>query len=663
MRAGWVVLLLLAFGGPAQAQEKWTQVPNTMTDARWAPAACVLPGGKEALVVGGYSYLRKRCVASADRFDETRGVFVPCKSRLAYPRDFAQANVLPDGTVLITGGFNDALASLDIAEIYDPKTDRFTLARGRMDYARELFQATTLADGRVLLTGGLDLWIGHTTNTAEIYDPATGQFALTEGSMADDRFGHAACRLADGQVLVVGGTSWTIGHADKVLASAEIFDPATGRFTRAGDMAVGRDRPTATLLPDSRVLVAGGQGPGGQAIDFAEIFDPASGKFTTVASPQGPPRMAHGASTLPNGDVVLAGGWSAPAKASTASAVLFDPDSQTFSPLPDLPFAALDSGQVSFPDGETLVAGGKNVVRNKATSLALGAVLEPSSAGADSGQGSIVAPGSRLTRLAGGYAFTEGPACDDRGDVYFTDQPNDRIMKWNARTGEISTFLSPCGRANGLCFDSHGALWACADEHNQLWRIDPDGRATAVATQYKGKLLNGPNDVWVRPNGGVYITDPYYPRPYWKRGPKEQPCEGVYYLPPNSEKLTLVISDMNKPNGIIGTLDGKTLYVSDIGAGQTFAYDIQSDGSLAHKRLFCPMGSDGMTIDSAGDIYCCGHGVTVFDRTGRQILQIPIAENWTGNVCFGGKDRHTLFITASTSVYTLKMAVHGVGSQ
>lgn len=377
---GWGAILALALTlslpYPANAQQKWTLVPNHVTDARWAPTACVLQDGRKALIAGGYSYSRKRCVASADVFDEAKGVFIACRGRLNYPRDFSQANVLPDGTVLISGGFNDALGSLDIAEIYDPKTDTFRLAKGRMDYARELFQAITLADGRVLLTGGLDLWARGTTDTAEIYDPATEEFALTKGVMANDRFGHAACRLADGRVLVAGGTSWAIGNASHVLASAEIYDPATDRFTRTkGDMEVARDRPTATLLPDGKVLIAGGQGPNGQSIDFSELFDPATGEFTRIVSPKGVPRMAHGASQLPNGDVVLAGGWCSPAKETTPTAVLFHAGALTFTPLPDLPFSSHDAAQVTFPDGETLVAGGKHVVGKAATSLDTGAVL------------------------------------------------------------------------------------------------------------------------------------------------------------------------------------------------------------------------------------------------------------------------------------------------
>ena len=173
---------------------------------------------------------------------------------------------------------------------------------------------------------------------------------------------------------------------------------------------------------------------------------------------------------------------------------------------------------------------------------------------------------------------------------------------------------------------------------------------------YQGKLLNGPNDVWVRPDGGLYFTDPFYKRPYWKRGPKEQDGERVYYLAPDHKTLTRVIDDLKQPNGIIGTPDGKTLYVADIGAGKTYAYDIQPDGTLADKRLFCELGSDGMTIDSEGNVYLTGKGVTVFDPTGKQIEHIDVPEPWTANVCFGGKDRQTLFITASKGLYAIAHA-------
>lgn len=274
----------------------------------------------------------------------------------------------------------------------------------------------------------------------------------------------------------------------------------------------------------------------------------------------------------------------------------------------------------------------------------------------------IIAPGAALQKLADGFAFTEGPASDAHGNVFFTDQPNDKILKWSV-DGKLSTFLSPAGRSNGMCFDAHGDLWACADAKNELWRITPAGKVTVFVTHYNGKLLDGPNDVWVRPDGGLYFSDPFYKRDYWTRGPAEQDTQGVYYLAPDHKTLTRVVADMKQPNGLVGTPDGKTLYIADIGAGQTFAYDITADGTLTHKRLFCSMGSDGMTLDTDGNVYLSGHGVTAFDKTGQQIAHIPVPEDWTGNICFGGSDHKTLFITASKGLYALKMRVKGAGSE
>jgi gluconolactonase len=273
----------------------------------------------------------------------------------------------------------------------------------------------------------------------------------------------------------------------------------------------------------------------------------------------------------------------------------------------------------------------------------------------------IIAPGATLQKLAGDFSFTEGPASDSAGNVFFTDQPNDRILKWSI-DGKLSTFMQPCGRANGLCFDPQGNLWACADEKNEMWSISPAGKATVIVKDYQGKLLNGPNDLWLRPGGGLYFTDPHYKRPYWKRGPKEMD-ECVYFLAPDHKTLTRVIDDLKQPNGIIGTPDGKLLYVADIGASKTYRYAIQPDASLKEKTLFCELGSDGMTIDGEGHIYLTGKGVSVFDPAGKKIEQIDVAEPWTANVCFGGKDRQTLFITASKGLYSMRMKVHGVDSQ
>lgn len=274
---------------------------------------------------------------------------------------------------------------------------------------------------------------------------------------------------------------------------------------------------------------------------------------------------------------------------------------------------------------------------------------------------SIVAKGAKVETLGEGYSFTEGPAADAEGNVYFTDQPNNKIVRWSASTGEVSVFSDDAGRSNGLYFDAKGNLIAAADSANQLWAFDKAGKPTVLVKDYEGKLLNGPNDIWIAPNGGMYITDPLYKRDYWTRDPKmQQEGQHLYYLSPDRSRFSVVDDNLKQPNGIIGTPDGKKLYVADIGDGKTYVYDIGENGSLSNRKLFAPMGSDGMTIDNQGNIYLTGHGVTVFSKDGEQIAHIPIDENWTANVTFGGKDRRTLFITAMDAVYGLKMKVRGV---
>jgi gluconolactonase len=272
----------------------------------------------------------------------------------------------------------------------------------------------------------------------------------------------------------------------------------------------------------------------------------------------------------------------------------------------------------------------------------------------------LVAAGATLQKLAGQFAFTEGPAADAEGNVYFTDQPNNRIVRWDGSDGSVVDWLQPAGRANGTCFDARGNLLACADEKNELWSIAPDKTVTVLLRNFDGKLFNGPNDLWIHPAGGLYFTDPLYRRPYWQRDPAmQQDGQHVYYLPAGSTKPIRVVEDLQQPNGIVGTPDGQTLYVADIGAGRTYAYAIQPDGGLASKRLFCQLGSDGMTLDDRGNVYLTGRGVTVFNPAGQQIAQIPVPERWTANVTFGGADRDLLFITASQGIYGLRMRVRG----
>lgn len=272
---------------------------------------------------------------------------------------------------------------------------------------------------------------------------------------------------------------------------------------------------------------------------------------------------------------------------------------------------------------------------------------------------SIMAKGTKLKLISNQFSFTEGPSVDQKGNVFFTDQPNNKIWEYSV-DGKLSVFMDSCGRSNGTYFDHQGNLIACADRHDQLWSISPDKKVTVLVNNFEGHRLNGPNDLWIDPKGGIYFTDPYYQRPYWKRTKKDIQQERVYYLTPDKKHVIIVANNLVQPNGIIGTPDGKKLYVADIGASKTYVYSINSDGMLANQTLFAKMGSDGMTIDNKGNIYVTGNGVTVFDKTGKQIAHIPVDQKWTANITFGGRKRHTLFITASHGLYSLKMKVKGV---
>lgn len=318
-----------------------------------------------------------------------------------------------------------------------------------------------------------------------------------------------------------------------------------------------------------------------------------------------------------------------------------------------------------------------------------------------------VAPGATVHCIAilptepytvGGRPFTEGTTCAPNGDVYFIEQNSDKIMHWDVRRGRLSVFMHPCGYSNGMCFDRRGNLIACADERNELWCIsltrtetipypqplnpavgDPARPAritlpyhTVLVRDYDGRLLDGPNDVWVRPDGGMYLTDPYYPRQWWTPGREpEQPLQTVYFLSPDRRTLKRVLDRFDspgggngKPNGISGTPDGKTLYVSDIDGQRTWSYAVHQDGSLTDARIVCEFGSDGMTLDDRGNLYMSvGHvqptGVTVVStQTGRQIgfIRVPQAP---ANMCFGGPDRSTLYICARTGFYSIPTLVRG----
>jgi gluconolactonase len=255
---------------------------------------------------------------------------------------------------------------------------------------------------------------------------------------------------------------------------------------------------------------------------------------------------------------------------------------------------------------------------------------------------------SKVQKLAGDFQFTEGPAADKEGNIYFTDIPNRRIHKWSV-DGKLSTFMENSDGANGLFFDNNGNLIACAGGTGKLVSIDPQGKSTVLADKYEGNPFNSLNDLWIDPKGGIYFTDPRY----GNRENLPQDGEHVYYLSADRKGLIRVIDDMVRPNGVIGTPDGKILYVADHGAGKTWAYNINPDGSLVDKQLFADQGSDGMTLDENDNLYLTAKAVTVYNPSGTLLKTIEVPEA-PANVCFG-KNKKTLFITARTSLYSIDM--------
>lgn len=276
-------------------------------------------------------------------------------------------------------------------------------------------------------------------------------------------------------------------------------------------------------------------------------------------------------------------------------------------------------------------------------------------------QQQVTAPNAELKLVGDGFKFTEGPTADSDGNVLFTDQPNDQIVHFDFATGKTSTWLKPCGRSNGLYFVAPDRLIACADEKNELWMINVETKKRSVLQRdVDGRRFGGPNDCWVDSNGSIYFTDPLYNRPYWaKKLPKDHP-RGVYRVS-HRGTLTQVADDLRQPNGIIGSVKDRLLYISDINAGKTYRYRIEATGQLSDKQLFCESGSDGMTMDEKGNVYLTnGKGVTVFDPDGKLIQTIPVPRGWTANVTFAGPDNRHLFITAGDAVFVIETKVKGV---
>lgn len=248
-----------------------------------------------------------------------------------------------------------------------------------------------------------------------------------------------------------------------------------------------------------------------------------------------------------------------------------------------------------------------------------------------------------------------------QGNVYFTDQPNDRIVRIGV-DGTVSDFLKPAGRSNGMFFAPDGKLIACADGNTEMWEIDTQtGSHRVLFSTYQNSRFNGPNDVWVHPSGTLYFTDPFYKRPWWQHSEQPQPTRAIYAADRDGANVRLLDDQFKTPNGIVGDAARGLLFVADIGDSKTYVYTIADDGTLANRKLFCSEGSDGMTLDRDGNLYLTGKaGVTVYDSAGQKREVIAVPRGWTANVCFGGKDHDTLFITASDAVFTIQTTTRGL---
>ena len=274
---------------------------------------------------------------------------------------------------------------------------------------------------------------------------------------------------------------------------------------------------------------------------------------------------------------------------------------------------------------------------------------------------SLIAPGAAVTKLADGFGFTEGPTANSKGDVFFVDDPRCKIHRWCITEKKVFTFIEESAHANGMYFDKNDNLYVCEGGTGSVVMYTPDGTRTVIANKFGARHFNKPNDLWIDPKGGIYFTDPQYGNNFHV----VQDGQHVYYILPDRSKVIRVIETgegkgFEKPNGVIGTSDGKLLYVADIEGRMIYRYNIQEDGTLTDQHPFAPVQTDGMTIDEKGNVYMAGgNAVTVYSPEGNQIERIEVPERWVANVCFGGTDFNTLFITASSGFYAVEMSVKG----
>lgn len=298
-----------------------------------------------------------------------------------------------------------------------------------------------------------------------------------------------------------------------------------------------------------------------------------------------------------------------------------------------------------------------------ATLLALLAVAAPLQA-ADQSPIPGVGPVSKPVKVFTDFKFTEGPAFDLQGNLYFTDIPENRIHKVDT-DGNLSVFLEPSNHCNGLMLDGEDNLLACEMDGRLVSINLKNKKVTPLAAEYQGKRFNAPNDLVVDRSGGIYFTDPHFRAP----DPLPQGKVAVYYRAADG-KVTRLIDDLKAPNGVILSPDEKTLYVIPSMQKEMWAYPVTAPGKIGKGRVFCSLkqepgykepgrGGDGLTIDTNGNLYITsGLGLQVFSPEGKLLGIIEVPEK-PANVTFGGKDNASLFITARNSLYRIDTKAKG----
>ncbi len=271
----------------------------------------------------------------------------------------------------------------------------------------------------------------------------------------------------------------------------------------------------------------------------------------------------------------------------------------------------------------------------------------------------VLAHGAKLEKIPGDFEFTEGPVWHPDGYLLFSDLRRSRILKWHPEHG-VSIVREPSQKANGLILDRQGRLIAAEHESRRVSRTEADGKVITLVDRYNGKRLNSPNDVIQAKDGSLYFTDPTFGLP--KDQQQEQDVSGVYRLAPDG-KLTLLVRDFDRPNGLALSPDNKILYVADSTHHHIRAFDVQPDGTVANGRVFAVLSPwkedqghpDGLKVDAQGRVFATGAGgVWVLDAKGKAlgVIETPLA---TTNVGFGGADGKTLFITARADVYRIRL--------